>query len=30
MNYLQVIEILNKMEEKVVHAKLKTYNINNH
>lgn len=25
MNYLHVIELLNKMEKKVVHAKLVTY-----
>lgn len=25
MNYLHVIELLNKMEEKVVYAKLATY-----
>ena len=29
MNYLHVIEILNKMEEKVVYAKLATYSNGN-
>ena len=28
MNYLHVIELLNKMEEKVVYAKLATYSKN--
>lgn len=28
MNYLHVIELLNRMEEKVVHAKLITYTKN--
>jgi len=25
MNYLHVIELLNKMEDKIIHAKLVTY-----
>jgi hypothetical protein len=29
MNYLQVIEMLNKMEHKVIEAKLMTYANNN-
>lgn len=28
MNYLNVIEILNKMDKKIVYAKLKTYTAN--
>lgn len=28
MNYLHVIELLNKMDDKVVHAKLMTYSKN--
>lgn len=28
MNYLHVIEILNKIEQKVIHAKLITYTTN--
>ena len=28
MNYLYVIELLNRMEEKVVRAKLVTYTVN--
>ena len=30
MNYLHVIELLNTMEEKIVHAKLVTYISNNY
>lgn len=25
MNYLHIIELLNKMEHKIIHAKLETY-----